>query len=50
MTFEVAWQEINAKGRIVTKRKCFDSEAKLNRFVEKLFQKDNFVQVLGYRL
>ena len=47
--FEVCWQEINARGKIVTKRKSFKTEKAFNRFVEKLFEKDGFLQILAYR-
>lgn len=47
--FEVAWQEFNRKAEIVTKRKSFRTETALDRFVEKLCDKDNFYQILGYR-
>ena len=47
--FEVAWQEFNRRAEIVTKRKTFITEAALDRFIEKLYDKDNFWQILGYR-
>ena len=47
--FEVAWQEFNRKDRVVTKRKAFRTETALCRFVEKLHDKDNFYQIIGYR-
>lgn len=47
--FEVAWQEFDRKAEIVTKRKSFRTEAALNRFIEMLYDKDNFWQILGYR-
>lgn len=48
-TYEVCWQEINASGRIVTKRKAFRNERRFNRFVEKLFEKDGFLKILAFR-
>lgn len=47
--FEVAWQEFNRKAEIVTKRKSFRTEAALDKFIEKLHDKENFWQILGYR-
>lgn len=47
--YEVAWQEFNRKDQIITKRKSFRTEAALDKFVEKLYGKDNFYQILGYR-
>lgn len=47
--FEVAWQEFNRKAEIITKRKSFRTEAAMNKFIEKLHNKENFWQILGYR-
>lgn len=47
--YEVCWQEFDRNGRIVTKRKAFKSERAFNRFVDKLFAKENFFKVLAYR-
>lgn len=47
--FEVAWQEFNRKAEIVTKRKSFRTKAARDKFIEKLYDKDNFWQILGYR-
>ena len=47
--FEVAWMEFNKKNEIVTKRKSFSTEKALNRFIEKLFEKDNLYQIIGTR-
>ena len=46
---EVAWQEVNKKDQIVSKRKEFKTEAALERFIEKLYKKDNFLGVIGVR-
>ena len=43
---EIAWQELNKSGKLVTKRKSFQTDAALERFVEKLFDKDNFYTIL----
>lgn len=46
--YEVAWQEINSKYQIVTKRKGFKTETAREKFVERLTEKDSFYQILGY--
>lgn len=46
--FEVAYQEINKKDEVVTKRKIFKSEEACQKFVEKLSQKDNFVCIVAF--
>lgn len=35
--------------KLITKCKSFRTEAALDRFIEKLYDKDNFWQILGYR-
>ena len=47
--YEVAWQEINKKYEIVTKRKSFTTQKALEKFIEKLIDKDNLYQILGTR-
>ena len=47
--FEVMWQEFNRKNQVVTKRKGFRSEAAMDKFINKLHDKDNFWQIIGYR-
>nr|DAW51822.1 MAG TPA: hypothetical protein [Caudoviricetes sp.] len=46
--FEIAYQEVNKRDEVVTKRKSFKTEAAREKFVEKAMQKDNFVCVLSY--
>lgn len=46
---EIAWQEVNKKDQVVTKRKEFKTEAAFQRFIEKLYNKDNFLGVIGVR-
>ena len=46
--FEVAYQEINKKDEVVTKRKSFKSEEARQKFVEKLSQKDDFVCIVAF--
>ena len=48
--FEVIWQEFNRQARIVTKRRAFRSESAMQRFIDKLHNKDNFWQMIGYSL
>ena len=47
--FEVMWQEFNRKDQVVTKRKEFRTEAAMDKFINKLHDKDNFWQIIGYR-
>lgn len=47
--FEVAWQEFNKSGRLVTKRKSFKTAEAMEKFIEKLFEKDNFYNILATR-
>ena len=49
MEYEVAWQEFGRNGQLVTKRKGFKTEAAMQRFIDKLYSKDNFYKVLGTR-
>lgn len=46
---EVMWQEINKADKIVTKRKEFKTESAMQKFIEKLVEKDNFLQILATR-
>lgn len=46
---EVVWQEIGKNDRIVTKRKAFKTEAAMEKFIEKLSEKDSFLCVLATR-
>lgn len=47
--FEIAWKEVTKTDRIVVKRKGFKTEAARERFIEKLFDKDNFLEILAIR-
>ncbi len=47
--YEVAWKEINSRGRIVCKRKAFRSSCALDTFVDNLIEKDTFYEIIGYR-
>lgn len=44
---EITWQEVNSRDQIITKRKSFDSAEKMEKFIEKLEQKDNFIGILA---
>ena len=46
---EIVWQEFNKSDRIVTKRKSFKTEEAMQKFVEKLTEKDNFYTILATR-
>lgn len=46
---EVMWQEINKNDKIVTKRKEFKTTEAMERFIKKLFEKDNFYKILATR-
>ena len=40
--YGIRWQEFNKKDQLVMKEKYFETEKALNKFIEKLMQKDNF--------
>ena len=46
---EIMWQEFNKSDRIVTKRKSFKSDEAMEKFIEKLTEKDNFYTILATR-
>lgn len=46
---EIAWQEFNKSDKLVTKRKSFKTDEALEKFIEKLTEKDNFYNVLATR-
>ena len=43
---EIVWQEFNKSDRLVTKRKSFKSGEAMEKFIEKLTEKDNFYTIL----
>lgn len=47
--FEIAWKEVSKTDRIVVKRKAFKTEAARERFIGKLFDKDNFLEIFAIR-
>lgn len=47
--FEIAWKEVTKTDRIVVKRKAFKTEEAREKFIEKLFDKDNFLEILATR-
>ena len=46
---EIMWQEFNKSDKLVTKRKSFKSSEALEKFIEKLTEKDNFYTILATR-
>lgn len=46
---EIVWQEFNKGDRLVTKRKSFKSGEAMEKFIEKLTEKDNFYTILATR-
>lgn len=46
---ELAWQEFNKSDRIVTKRKSFKTDETLEKFIEKITEKENFYTILATR-
>lgn len=47
--FEVVWQEFNKSDRLVTKRKSFKTSEAMEKFIEKVSEKDNFYTILATR-
>lgn len=46
---EIVWQEIKKNGEIVTKQRTFKTEKALEKFIDKLVDKDNFYNILATR-
>lgn len=46
---EIVWQEFNKSDRIVTKRKSFKTEEAMQKFIEKVIEKDNFYTIRATR-
>ena len=46
---EIDWQEFNKSDRLVTKRKSFKNGEAMEKFIEKLTEKDNFYTILATR-
>ena len=44
---ELAWQEVNKNERVVSKRKTFKTQDALEKFIDKLVMKDNFIMILA---
>ena len=42
---EIVWQEIKKSGEIVEKRRTFKTEKALEKFIDKLVDKDNFYNI-----
>lgn len=47
--FEIVWQEFNKSDRLVTKRKSFKTAEAMEKFIEKVSEKDNFYTILATR-
>lgn len=47
--FEVVWIEVDKSDRIVSKRKSFKTQLERDKFIDKLFDKDNFLNILATR-
>ena len=46
---ELAWQEFDKNGKLVTKRKSFNTAEAMEKYIEKLFEKENFCTILATR-
>ena len=46
---ELMWQEFNKSDRLVTKRKTFKTDEAMQKFIEKLIEKENFYTILATR-
>jgi len=46
--YGIRWQEFNKKDQLVMKEKNFETEKALNKFIEKLIQKDNFHSIYAW--
>lgn len=46
---EIMWQEFNKSDRLVTKRKTFKTEKAMQKFIERLVEKENFYTILATR-
>lgn len=43
------WQEFNKSDRLVTKRKTFKTDEAMQKFIEKVVEKENFYTILATR-
>lgn len=46
---ELMWQEFNKSDRLITKRKTFKTDEDMQKFIEKLIEKENFYVMLATR-
>lgn len=46
--YGVRWQEFDRNDRIVTKEKVFRSNEALDKFIDKIVEKDNFYQIVAH--
>ena len=47
MIIEFSWEDFNRNNELVSKYKKFKSQRALERFIEKLAEKDNFYKIYG---
>ncbi len=47
MEYGIRWTEFDRNDRMRTKERFFKTEAALQRFIDKLTQKDNFYQIIA---
>lgn len=45
--YAIKWQEFDRNDRVTTKMKEFKTEEAMTKFIDKLFEKDSFYQVLA---
>lgn len=46
--FGVEWREFNKQDRLVTKEKFFKTQKAMEKFIDKLGEKDNFYEIVAY--
>lgn len=49
MTNEVVWMEFTKSGKLTQKRRGFKTAEAMERFIQKLFDKDSFYKILATR-
>ena len=46
--YGIEWREFDRNDRLVMKDKFFKTRKAMDKFIEKLEQKDNFYEIVGY--
>jgi len=46
--YALRWREFNRTGMAITKQKSFDTELQLDRFMDKLVERDNFFEIVAF--